>query len=64
MLTKRNVKESTGHLGDRPVHNNVIDTRSAVCAVSPQVHTCLKWSKTEMGLKYHQSLFWAPYTMH
>ena len=42
MLTKRNEKEGTGHLGDGTVHNNVTHIRSAVRAVvravSPQVY--------------------------
>ena len=38
MLTKRNEKEGTGHLGDRTVQNNVTHIRSAVRAVSPQVY--------------------------
>ena len=44
---KRNVKECTGHLDDRTVQSNVIDTRSAVRAVSPQV--CADWALPHMN---------------
>ena len=38
MLTKRNEKEGTGHLGDRTVQNNVNHIRRGMRAVIPQVY--------------------------